>query len=753
MSVRGRSGFEDNLDRRLEGREEVEKPSEVTEENTISEQDFIALQQKTKEAALQVFNRVKWVFQSQGMESQKEKVEKVMDEVAQKFAYTKSLAAGLKGGGPSTLLTKLKSLVFGLEESIIKEAEVYKALKKEMVRAIAKTIDEAFSSIKVKEFDRAFDLRKVHSEFDKRLIQVLRVKNNRNRMKQLEKEVSRQLVAASGELAAQAASKKQTLKADHHMVVNGISHKFKETAVRLKAFKSARHLEPPIVKSKREELASIERDIKAQKAGLKKTLKDIDKQIEKMHEDDKGGEDILALMVTRTRIEEARNMKIDREEAVFQRKKVRFEKDIEALKRKSDSMRTSEQLQSEGYTSYATMNAWRSEVRSEDGKTLISLRRAGAVCDGSDLTKGAQEIQEEIDKLSEQVDSLREQVEMPSKNQKKRTGMTLELQKKEKQLEELKAKKSARHQVLLHQASSLIMDALKQKEEAFKKAQENPDADFSFKNGKFSYVQMGLVNEDKAGKINKNAREERAMMMDQAYIFQFLNGKNVIFDGKGFIDDKGVIHAPYKISKGKQCVKLQSYITHYNFSTQGHSKNTGAQKEINDRAWKKTQEKANLYMCWMRDNQASLTEQTKFIGDYNSLKERYGRGESNETMAAEMVEFEQMMDACITVNCMSGKDRTGDLVNILKARTITKEIANREETRLAHTSAKVTKEFRRNIHIRMAQKMMKKGTSLKVAKLNTGIAAFKLSKMIWGMDGLTFRERVRMGYLARYIKS
>lgn len=734
---------------------ESERGKEVRQDETTAA-DFIRLQHKTLQAAAGLLKRLSLLFKEQGLNQDSLRIE----QEALRLPKV-SIGSSLNPEHSLSLFSRFLSVIMNLGKDVKKEAETYQALREQLVQTIAVSVNAAAATLLSKPASNPTD-----SPFNHRLIKILvEEKNNRKRLKLLTKEIKRQLIAEVGSLFSQEGAK--VLKATFE--VEG--KRFHETTTPLKVFDSALaseraqlDLEKQALRAERKALDMEREDLDQKVTDLAANLEVVVGSIELLEEGN--ADELRELLEGRDNIQQEMRKLGERLANLGEGSKrvIALEKREAALAEKykkleevnKEGFRSSNQLQAEGVVAQATMNAYRTALKDNEGALLVTTRRSGAICDASDLSRGAMDLIEEREQLQNEVYYMRLKfISDPSNDTKE---MRAKCEAMDRRIDELTAQEAARKQVLLSQATPLIMDALQEKREALEFGLRAPNSSFALQGGKFSYTQMGLVDQQRKGKINKSNAEERAMMRDAEYIFQFLNDKRVLFDGKGFIDEKGVIHAPYQLTTQ---VELVSEMTYYNFSTQGTYSNKEEQEKINDVAWEKTQQKASEYRRWLKKKGVSPKDpqRKEFEVRLRSLQQRYNNKESNETLAAEMVEFESMLGSAISVNCMSGKDRTGDLVNILHTRAVTKSFTGYRPLFLSRTLADIKHLFTEKVakahklREKVAREVVKKGATLHITWANTGIRSLKLDKMIWGLEGLTFRERLRMGYLGRYIKS
>lgn len=175
-------------------------------------------------------------------------------------------------------------------------------------------------------------------------------------------------------------------------------------------------------------------------------------------------------------------------------------------------------------------------------------------------------------------------------------------------------------------------------------------------NGTLNFIRLGLLNqkgseEEKEGFV----RNEFNQIKDMHYIYKAFHGREIIFDGKGpFLDEDGKIHMPFE---GHDPVKLNA--AYLNVSISAGRDNKGYQKEINHEAF------------------SVLVKALKGKVDAEKVKALEARLNSSSKsekleVALEISDFLMSQDVQLSVNCYSGKDRTG-VLSALIVRSLLKE--------------------------------------------------------------------------------
>lgn len=286
------------------------------------------------------------------------------------------------------------------------------------------------------------------------------------------------------------------------------------------------------------------------------------------------------------------------------------------------------------------------------GQNSYSVLRTGVM---TDLTNGYTDLQE----LEEILQS--ESSKSTGKQPKNRNVMTLDEKKKElnkviknhknkpriiatatfaleqiADIDTLKKTIELRKEILQRQMLQLV---LTNTERALKESGKISD-------GNLWIAHLALLNRktdsiDETGWVHNEEHE----IKDMAAIFKNFDGKKIILDGEGpYIDIEGNVHLPIlpDLERGDPAI-IHLNTLFFNTTVQGHEKNDGIQKDINDEGMRKLK----------RYFKGQLPEsyEKKIINRLNK--------ESTYRLAEDMLY--ELMDTKIqcSVGCLSAKDRTG----------------------------------------------------------------------------------------------
>jgi len=146
---------------------------------------------------------------------------------------------------------------------------------------------------------------------------------------------------------------------------------------------------------------------------------------------------------------------------------------------------------------------------------------------------------------------------------------------------------------------------------------------------------------------------EKNQMRDMEASYRALNGKELVFDGKGpFIDDEGRVHMPQeKLSDDGRPIQKQIDTLFLNVSTQGLMSNEPPQRELNRAAMRR------LYQIAIKNDLGKEVLERVSILQRRLEIDR----ESNFELAEDISRLLLDMGAKHSINCFSGKDRTGAL--------------------------------------------------------------------------------------------
>ncbi|EFB41130.1 hypothetical protein [Parachlamydia acanthamoebae] len=255
----------------------------------------------------------------------------------------------------------------------------------------------------------------------------------------------------------------------------------------------------------------------------------------------------------------------------------------------------------------------------------------------------------------------------------------------------------------------------------------------------FPYTQMSLLH---------FTGNEPNLLTDMEWIFNQIEGKELIFDGKSGFDTAGNLHIPNPVYDAMNTpLKLKIQPSLYNFNVQGDTFATKKTKykEVNEKAWSNTQKKYKTYTNWLSGlhqagklSNALYEEQLSSLNDLKTKIElQLNKQSSNYQIAADISELERMMNSSLGINCKSGKDRTSYLINVLINRHIGKHIEKNYPLYPEELG-----EIKKNLAAQVAHK----GVGLHITGLNIGFKAFKITR--FSVEGMRLNERLKLYLLA-----
>lgn len=280
----------------------------------------------------------------------------------------------------------------------------------------------------------------------------------------------------------------------------------------------------------------------------------------------------------------------------------------------------------------------------------------------------------------------------------------------------------------------------------------NPDPYIYTKNDnpEICLTQFSLLND--SGK-------ELNMVKDMEWLFQKIDGKEVILDGNTGFDEEGNLHMPKKmITEEGAPHRIKINANFYNLKVQGslNPKNDPTQNQyaINEKAWARTQERCKKYGEWLRKQRESFPLQEE---QYQALLDLHIRkwaecalliqnNKSNYEINRAIAELEQGMGSAVGVSCKSGKDRTSYLVGELKRNFVKKTILP-ETNEKDHQQVKLHK----NISQEIDRKVMENDVGTHIAGMNTGVNVLKLKKIF--MFGTSILNRLGKALMATQVKT
>lgn len=228
---------------------------------------------------------------------------------------------------------------------------------------------------------------------------------------------------------------------------------------------------------------------------------------------------------------------------------------------------------------------------------------------------------------------------------------------------------------------------------------------------------------NKPTKTEKFELNEANQMRDMAAIYGDLQGKQLVFDGKGpYLDEQGMIHMPFKAgSEGKPLVRDFKPI-YFNISAQGNIRNEGPQQAINTAAYRSLHSHV-LTRCNQLDlgtpeekqKAAKMRERLQYIG-----KELEKGVTDGFELAEQTALLLQEMDAKLSINCFSGKDRTGLLAALVTFKHLKDGLEGLNPPIGDRKTLSTLGKFGRQL-------MSVSGTAARIVEDNTKFTALKLS--------------------------
>ena len=221
---------------------------------------------------------------------------------------------------------------------------------------------------------------------------------------------------------------------------------------------------------------------------------------------------------------------------------------------------------------------------------------------------------------------------------------------------------------------------------------------------------LSLMNEnldkiDGSGFIHR----ERVMMEEMAWVFKEFQGKELVFDGKGpYMDSEGNLHMEQDL--GGKRLKIQPVFM--NLSVQGSRRIRETQEQINS-------ESIALLLELLPPG--DLQERAR------RLQERLDHHESSFDLANEFAVLAHKAGFPISLNCFSGKDRTGAQSSFLVDSTALKEAVEATVPQAERVNARLSQLSRRLFS--------KSGVAIHITYRNTETRVLKV--MPWKMGQIT----------------
>ena len=240
------------------------------------------------------------------------------------------------------------------------------------------------------------------------------------------------------------------------------------------------------------------------------------------------------------------------------------------------------------------------------------------------------------------------------------------------------------------------------------------------------FGRMSMLNgHNKPKKSEGFELNEANQMRDMAAIYGDLQDKKLVFDGKGpYLDQNGLIHMPFKAAgPGGEPLVRDFKPIFFNMSAQGNIKNEGPQQPINAEAYRSLSSRV-LERCDQLDRlgtpeakqkAAQMRQQLLYIG-----KELEKGVTDGFELAEQTTLLLQDLGAKISINCFSGKDRTGLLAALVTFKHLKDGLAGLNPAIGDRKTLSTLGKFGRQL-------MSVTGTAARVVEDNTKFTALKLS--------------------------
>lgn len=177
------------------------------------------------------------------------------------------------------------------------------------------------------------------------------------------------------------------------------------------------------------------------------------------------------------------------------------------------------------------------------------------------------------------------------------------------------------------------------------------------------------------------ALNEANQMQDMVAIYDLLDGKTLVFDGKGpFLDEEGDIHMPFEVTDHEGApVSKELHTIYFNISAQGNVKNEGIQEQINRKAIQQLQSEVKK-QCFQLINEGRLEESNLLASQFTKLHHALILETVTDgfSVAEDTAMLLMEIDVSLSINCFSGKDRTGLLAALITFNALKEELIKLE---------------------------------------------------------------------------
>ncbi len=310
-------------------------------------------------------------------------------------------------------------------------------------------------------------------------------------------------------------------------------------------------------------------------------------------------------------------------------------------------------------SSAGMINARTDVLKSEDGKTEVSILRLGALTDSRNgsvslvelkmIIGGDERTKAEVLKRIEKLEKKFRFKKIFKKDAIGNAALQLARKELENPIEALKNRTERMETLML-----LYIEA------QARQAQEANKLDGLKSGDAWTVADVRLLNPKKTHIENGCILVESVMIDDMRAMFKEFNGKNIIFDKKcvgAYKDDEGNVHLPASIlgeGAEEKMLKLNAHM--FNVSVQVHKKNDSVQKEINDEAI------------------GNLEKNISNKEDWDKAKKVLDAGKSNATAAVDLTQALLQSGVTVSLGCFAGKDRTGWIAGLVMIKNMVKEL-------------------------------------------------------------------------------
>lgn len=361
---------------------------------------------------------------------------------------------------------------------------------------------------------------------------------------------------------------------------------------------------------------------------------------------------------------------------------------------------------------HLVINHWESRIRGEDG-TKITFGRSGAYYDASNPKS---DLLDNPPKLSEE--------ELSSRKAKVKDMVAFSI--------------ASRAEALWEEMTN---------------AKDEGKAHFALESGRFDFTQISLLTSKKA--------DEYHMLRDMEWALKSGLINEIRYDGKTGLDDEGVLHISLELYQQGKPLSLEPHLNLFNFTVQTKPKEGDYQIALNKASMKELESQVKVYRGFLEKQLREAKEKSLFSEEalhdslalsdrlkslnlqWTEFQKKFSQNISNFDIAKDLASLQLLMTGQISINCKSGKDRTGKLAQEISSDFIEKTTQKK--------AGNITLNEKRKIARLASAQTMNNGPSLYITGMNTFVKGIKISPR--KLSGLKLTGKIQNSVATFFVKT